>query len=166
MMRIIVVNKPKKLISFSKGLFESFMQRDWFEDPLVQDMILDIDKTKHLGGPVFESPVLGIISPTELSGGVKSLISVYKIPMFQEAEGLRSSMFGDNCAKWLAKLSFLVDFNLYYCHPLDFITNGVDDMSFRYTPLNAVTEFGDPITTCEEAAKYYLENRTEDIFDD
>lgn len=59
-------------------VFDLDYESEWFEDEFVQQMILDIDKIKWISGSVFESPVLGIISPRELSGGVKSLILTYK----------------------------------------------------------------------------------------
>ena len=52
----------------------------WFQDELVQQMILDVDKSKYVTGGVIDSPVLGPIPPEKLSGGVKTLIMIYKMP--------------------------------------------------------------------------------------
>ena len=43
-------------------------------------MIKDVDKSDVIGPQVIDSPVLGGISPRELSGGVKTLIDIYKRP--------------------------------------------------------------------------------------
>ena len=48
----------------------------WFQDELVQQMILDVDKSKYVTGGVIDSPVLGPIPPEKLSGGVKTLIMI------------------------------------------------------------------------------------------
>lgn len=47
---------------------------EWFDDPRVEDIVLTIDKTRHIKGNVFESPVLGTITFDQLSGGAKSTI--------------------------------------------------------------------------------------------
>ncbi len=47
----------------------------WIVDPFVKEMIWDVDKSTVLDSGVIDSPVLGKIPPTGLSGG-------------------------DNCAKW------------------------------------------------------------------
>lgn len=43
-------------------------------DPVVKQMVLDIDNSEVISNGAIKSPVLGIISPTALSGGVKALI--------------------------------------------------------------------------------------------
>lgn len=43
----------------------------WFQDPFVQKMIHEVDHTDYIGGVAFDSPVLGVIPPEKLSGGVK-----------------------------------------------------------------------------------------------
>ena len=42
--------------------------------PLTKEMILDIDKSEVISAHLVESPVPGLISPKEISGGVKTLI--------------------------------------------------------------------------------------------
>ena len=78
---------------------------EWFQDPLVQEMIIDVDKSRYIAGEYIESEVLGPISPLNLSGGVKTLISIYKNPdlIFD------ATSCGGNCAKWLQKIGELQD---------------------------------------------------------
>lgn len=158
MMTVICSRIPDNLINFAGPTFKNYLDKEWFEDPLVLRMIEDVDKTPRLSGLIFESPVLGLISPLELSGGVKSLICLYKLPMFQNPSVVRSTMFGDNCSRWLAELSYLVDFNIFYCHPLNMYTNGTGDYTFKSTPINAVSEFGDKLPTCGDVVDYYIAN--------
>ncbi len=44
----------------------------------VKEMIRAVDKSEVLSSHAIESPVLGIIPTSKLSGGVKALILVYK----------------------------------------------------------------------------------------
>ena len=46
---------------------------EWLTNPLSVKMIADVDKSTVIGNHLIESPVLGPISPKELSGGVKTL---------------------------------------------------------------------------------------------
>ena len=42
-------------------------------------MIRDVDRSEVIGSNLIQSPVLGAISPVQLSGGVKTLILIYKV---------------------------------------------------------------------------------------
>jgi hypothetical protein len=72
----------------------------WFQDPLVNEMMQAIDKSVYRGGELIESDVLGPIPPERLSGGLKTLILIYKRPdlIFD------ATSCGPNCAKWLLKI--------------------------------------------------------------
>ena len=54
-----------------------------------------------MGNGAIDSPVLGVIAPTSLSGGVKALILIDKVP----DKVFNASNCGDNCAKWLLNIS-------------------------------------------------------------
>jgi len=75
---------------------------EWITDPLSREMILDVDKSTVIGPRLIDSPVLGAISPRELSGGVKALIL-----MAHDESGkvFNASACGDNCAKWILKIA-------------------------------------------------------------
>lgn len=110
---------PSIMLQSAKREFDLICESEWFEDPFVQEMILDVDNTKWITGRVFESPVLGTISPRELSGGVKGLILAYKLrEITGQIEGFSSAIFGDNCIPWLCKISFLQDFYIAFRHAL------------------------------------------------
>ena len=74
--------------------FKYNYQPSWLEDPDVIQMILDVDRSKVLGNGAVESPVMGIIAPVSLSGGVKTLILIDKVP----DKVFNASNCGDNCA--------------------------------------------------------------------
>lgn len=78
---------------FFDGNMEKFIYK--------KEMILDVDKSIVLGNAVIDSPVLGKISPTALSGGVKTLILIKNEP----DKIFNASTCGDNCAKWILKIA-------------------------------------------------------------
>ena len=63
-------------------------------------MIKDVDSSTVLGSGAIDSPIMGIISPERLSGGVKTLILIDNVP----DKVFNASNCGDNCATWLLKL--------------------------------------------------------------
>ena len=81
--------------------FKYDYEDEWIIDPFVKEMIQDVDKSTVLDGGVIDSPVLGKIPPTGLSGGVKTLILV----KFDKDKIFNASTCGDNCAKWLLKIA-------------------------------------------------------------
>lgn len=158
MMKIVCKKQPEDLLRYPDDLFKVLMERDWFNDSLVEQMVLGVDKTTHVKDFVFESPVLGAMPPDYLSSSVKCLIGIYKSQDFRDFEAISSIIFGDNCVEWLVKLSFLVDFTLYYEHPLDFGTRGTGDHRYQQVPINAVGENGEVLSTCLDVLKYYFDN--------
>ena len=96
--------------------FKNTYTAEWITDELSRKMILDVDRSAVLGPRVIDSPVLGGISPQELSGGVKTLISIYKVP----EKIFNASACGDNCAKWILKIGELQDVTINLRHLMDF----------------------------------------------
>ena len=88
--------------------FRNRKQSIWFDDQLVRDMIMDVDRTIVVKGEVLESPIYGFVSPEILSGGVKTLILMYKMRGFI-AWG---EAMGGNCAKWVLEIGKRVDCTL------------------------------------------------------
>ena len=93
------------------GLFETIFLPEWLEDPFVKEMVLDIDKSEVISPFCINSPVLGQIAPTYLSGGVKSIIMMLK----QKEYIMDLCNCGTNCEKWIARLSKEVDFEVTCC---------------------------------------------------
>ena len=99
--------------------FKNTYTDDWITDELSRAMIQDVDKSTVLGPRVIDSPVLGGISPRELSGGVKTLIAIYKVPN----RVFNASACGDNCAKWILKIAKMQDITINLRHLMDFGEN-------------------------------------------
>ena len=70
-----------------------------------------------IGAHLIESPVLGPISSKELSGGVKTLILM---ALDDKEQIFNASACGDNCAKWIDKISRIKDITLFFEHPMTF----------------------------------------------
>ncbi|MDD6081564.1 MAG: DUF4869 domain-containing protein [Oscillospiraceae bacterium] len=82
--------------------FANQYEDDWITSQLSVDMIKDIDKSTVISARAIDSPVLGGISPLQLSGGVKTLI----LMAFDETgKVFNASAGGDNCAKWIVRIS-------------------------------------------------------------
>ena len=100
---------------------------DWIMDEFSKDMIKDVDKSIVIGPRIIDSPVLGGITPKELSGGVKTLILIYKMP----DKIFNASTCGDNCSKWLLKIAEQKNITINLRHLMDF-----GDGEFRIKILN------------------------------
>ena len=81
--------------------FKHTYKDKWITDPLTVEMIRDVDHSEVVSGGMIQSPVLGMIPPAQLSGGVKTLILIYK----DSGRVFNASKCGDNCAKWLLKIA-------------------------------------------------------------
>ena len=97
--------------------FKYDYEDEWIIDPFVKEMIQDVDKSTVLDSGVIDSPVLGKIPPTGLSGGVKTLI----LMAFDDTGKIfNASACGDNCAKWILKIGKRKDLTINLRHIMDF----------------------------------------------
>ena len=96
--------------------FKNSYTDDWITDELSKKMIRDVDKSEVIGPRIIDSPVLGGITPRELSGGVKTLLCIYKRP----DRVFNASACGDNCAKWLLEIGKRQDVTINLRHLMDF----------------------------------------------
>ena len=107
--------------------FKNTYDDDWMMDEFSKDMIKDVDKSIVIGPRIIDIPVLGGITPKELSGGVKTLILIYKMP----DKIFNASTCGDNCSKWLLKIAEQKNITINLRHLMDF-----GDGEFRIKILN------------------------------
>lgn len=96
--------------------FKNMYDRQWLEDEQVKAMIADVDSSQVLSSGAIDSPVMGIIPPTSLSGGVKTLILIDKMP----EKVFNASNCGDNCAAWLLKIGASKDVTVNLRHLMNF----------------------------------------------
>ena len=97
--------------------FDNTYEDEWITHPLSIEMIKDVDRSEVVGAHLIQSPVLGPISPKELSGGVKTLM----LMAFDETGNIfNASVCGDNCAKWILKISENKDLTINLRHIMNF----------------------------------------------
>lgn len=112
----IIFGKIDDVIFNTSVFFKNSYEESWLLEKETQQMILDIDKSKVLGNGAIESPVLGIIPPTSLSGGVKTLILISHI----SDKIFNASNCGNNCASWLLKIGKEKNVTVNLRHLMDF----------------------------------------------
>ena len=107
--------------------FDNQYEDEWITDPFSMEMIRDVDKSEVISSRLIDSPLLGPISPKELSGGVKTLML-----MAFDGSGriFNASVCGDNCAKWILKIGQKRDLMINLRHIMDF---GDDPFEIKIT---------------------------------
>lgn len=127
MLNIFYGNMPEAIFNTSV-YFKNTYEDEWITDPLAREMILDVDRSVVLDSAVIDSPVMGKIVPTSLSGGVKTLILIKNEP----DKIFNASTCGDNCAKWILRLAKAADLTINLRHLMDF-GNGTFDIRILNT---------------------------------
>ncbi len=105
-----------KYMKDAPSYFDHVYEDEWIVDPFVKEMIQDVDSSTVISPHIIESPVLGAITPKELSGGVKVLILMLKDDSFV----YNMSNCGNNCAKWILKIAEQKDITVYLQHIMRF----------------------------------------------
>lgn len=133
-MLTIVYGEVDGAINDPDTYFNHTYSQKWFEDPFVKEMIRAVDKSEVLSSHAIESPVLGIIPTSKLSGGVKALILVYKKPELL----IDCTACGENCAEWILKIAenqnTLINLNYFMDFPEPFELQNVYSSTLSYPP--------------------------------
>ncbi|MCR4609776.1 MAG: DUF4869 domain-containing protein [Eubacterium sp.] len=133
-------------VYYGPSWFKYNYDTEWLKDDFVQKMIEDVDKSHYVDGEYIESDVLGPITPVNLSGGLMTLISIYKNPEMV----FDATSCGGNCAKWLIEmgrkqdvtinLKYLMKFKDY--EPFDiFIVNDEKEVHTNKEYVGAAIEY-------------------------
>ena len=112
----IYLGDMKDAIYHPPTYFDNQYEDEWLTDKTAIQMIRDVDHSEVISARLIDSPVLGPISPKELSGGVKVLILMLKDDSFI----YNMSNCGDNCAKWILKIAEKKDLTVYLQHIMRF----------------------------------------------
>ncbi len=112
----IVFGEYENVIYNTSVFFKNVYENAWLLEAQTKQMIFDIDKSTVISSGAIDSPVLGIIPPTSLSGGVKTLILVDHVT----DRVFNASNCGDNCAAWLLKIAKKKDVTVNLRHIMDF----------------------------------------------
>lgn len=106
----------KNTIYNTSVFFKNRYIDEWITDDFGRKVIMDIDHSEVIDANNIKSPVLGNISPLQLSGGVKALILMKHFP----GKIFNASNCGDNCAKWILSLGEEKDFTINLYHVMNF----------------------------------------------
>lgn len=113
MLYIHIRGREQNCVSKIDSFFNRRKKPEWFNDPVVRDIIFDIDKTEIVQGEVLKSPVFGIMAPDRLSQGCKAVILLECIPGIN----IYATKCGDNCCKSILKVAENKDttITLHHC---------------------------------------------------
>ena len=134
-----------KAIYNTEIYFKNDYDPEWLNDPVVKEMILDVDNSVVLSSGAVDSPVMGIIPPPSLSGGVKTLILILKEP----EKVFNASNCGDNCAGWLLRMGNERDVIINLRHIMDF-----GDEAFEIYVMNDHVVVTDMMELLKTAGRY------------
>ena len=145
MLYIFFGNKDNEIYDPASYFIHQY-EDEWITDSLSREMIKDVDKSEVIDKRLIDSPVLGMISPRELSGGVKTLIL-----MNRDVTGriFNASACGDNCAKWILAIAANRDLHITLHNIMDF---GQDE--FKAYIENSDMEVNNYREYVHEAIKY------------
>lgn len=145
-------------------LLNQVCDMSWFDDQFVKNMIKDVDSTEVISGRNMYSPILGSMNYTYLSGGVQTLILMYKTDYI-----MRGSNCGDNCAKWFLEIGKRKDciVTLGYC--MDFqgdfeitllndgsVVHNAEEFILKFLKLNN-DDYCEHLITNEQVKELYYE---------
>lgn len=112
----VYFGKKENAIYNTSVYFKHSYKDSWIEESFSKEIIADIDKSEVISANNIKSPVLGSISPNQLSGGVKALMLMKHFP----GKVFNATNCGDNCSKWILKLGEEKDFTINLYHVMDF----------------------------------------------
>lgn len=114
-MLIIYFGDMPSAIYNTEIYFKNTYEDSWILDDFAKKVIKKVDGSDVIAAQAIKSPVLGIIPPTELSGGVKTLLLIKNCP----DEVFNASTCGDNCARFILELAKAKDVTINLRHIMD-----------------------------------------------
>lgn len=96
--------------------FKNTFQAEWLQDDFAKKVIQSVDKSEVLDKYLIKSPVLGLIPPTMLSGGTKTLLLIKNNPDMV----FNASTCGDNCARFILEIAKSQDITINLRHIMGF----------------------------------------------
>lgn len=115
MLNIYYGDMPEAIYN-APNYFNNVYLDEWLEDELNCTMIRKVDKGEVLGPNAVNTKALGIIPPTKLSGGVRTLMLIHMMP----ERVFNASNCGDNCARWILEIARRQDVTINLRHIMNF----------------------------------------------
>ena len=116
MLKIYFGDMKEESVYNTEVYFKNVFEDHWLEDDFAREVIKGVDKSEVIDTHLIKSPVLGMIPPTMLSGGVKTLLLIKNFPNMV----FNASTCGDNCAKYILKLARERDVTINLHHIMRF----------------------------------------------
>ena len=132
MIHIRFERSPNTLVTAS-NYFNYNYEKEWFRDPLVKQVVQDIDHSTVIADAVIDSPVLDIIGPEKLSNGAKTLILMLKEPEHE----FNGTAIGDNCGPWMIRIGKMHDITVVFTRIFRFHPPKEKDVA----DINAICDF-------------------------
>lgn len=126
-MLTIIYGDAENCIFNPNVYFKNTYESEWIESELAKKIIKDVDDSDVLSGECIKSPVLGLIPPERLSGGVKTLLLMLNEP----DKIFNASTCGDNCAKWILEIGKLQDLTINLRHMMSFGADNSFDITIE-----------------------------------
>lgn len=118
MLKIYFGDMPTAIYN-TEVFFKNTYEEDWLLDDFAKKVIKKIDNSDVVDAQAIKSPVLGMIPPTNLSGGAKTLLLIKNCP----DKVFNASTCGDNCAKFILELAKSRDITINLRHIMNFGKN-------------------------------------------
>lgn len=98
--------------------FDYAYQPSWIDNDFARRVIEDVDKSHVVAPRIIDSPYLGYVDPTHLSGGVKCILCL----AFDHTTKWKFNITvcGDNCMRWIQRLSKTKDIHVDVSHLPEF----------------------------------------------
>lgn len=148
MLRVYFGNKEDTLVQIS-GYFDNVYEDDWIESDLGKIIIKEVDNSDVIHSHVIESPVLGPITPRELSGGAKGLI-LMAFDNDMLGRYFYGEQFGGNTTRLMLDIADMRDIHITLNHILEFPSNDTFEIMIDNSN-KIVTNYKDYV---EEYLKY------------
>ena len=115
MLHIYFGDMPSAIYN-TEVFFKNTYEDNWLIDDFAKRVIKGVDDSEVIDSQLIKSPVLGMIPPTELSGGTKTLLLIKNCP----EKVFNASTCGDNCAKFILELGRERDVTINLRHIMNF----------------------------------------------
>lgn len=115
MLRVWFGERPNAVYNTSV-YFKNKYEDEWITEDFARKVIRDVDHSEVKDANTIQSPVLGNITPLQLSGGVKALLLMRHYP----GKIFNASNCGDDCARWILELGEGRNFTINLFHIMDF----------------------------------------------
>ena len=113
----VYLGKMEEAVYYPPVYFDNRYEDEWITDKRSIEIIRDVDKSDVVSSHLIENPVLGLISPKELSGSVKTIMLML---LMKQEEYLMHLYVEDNCAKWILKIAESKDLTINLRHIMEF----------------------------------------------